>query len=72
LLRPGTLLTRWTFAGTDDEVFYADRYAGLFEAAGKQIPVTLVPGIRHVPLTLEPEALAAAVAAVDRMDESKD
>jgi hypothetical protein len=53
-------------------VFYADRYAGLFEAAGKPVPVTLVPGIRHVPLTLESEALAAAVAAVDRMDESKD
>ena len=47
-------------AGQDDELFHADRFAGLFESAGKPVPVTLVPGVTHMGLTLD----AAAVHAV--------
>ncbi|MBN1106598.1 MAG: alpha/beta fold hydrolase [Deltaproteobacteria bacterium] len=54
-------------AGDKDEVFYADRFAEVFRSAGKEISVTLVPETGHVALTLAPEAVAAAVAAVDSM-----
>ena len=50
--------------GADDEIFRADRFAGVFQQAGKNIPVTVVPGVDHVHLTLSPPALAAAVQAV--------
>ena len=40
-------------AGTDDEAFFADRFQAVFEQEGKDWPVTLVPGIGHIPLTLE-------------------
>ena len=43
--------------GQDDEVFYADRFAGVFEAAGKSVPVTLLPGIDHIALSLDPVAI---------------
>ncbi|MGL6112274.1 MAG: alpha/beta hydrolase [Rubrivivax sp.] len=51
-------------AGEQDEAFFAERYAGLFQAEGKDLPVTLLPGVGHVGLTLEPQALQAVVAAV--------
>jgi hypothetical protein len=58
-------------AGQDDEVFYADRFAQVFKAEGKDVPVTLVPGIGHIPLTLEPVAVRAAVATVANMREDR-
>jgi non-heme chloroperoxidase len=56
-------------AGQDDEVFYTDRFAEVFQAEGKDVPVTLVPGIGHIALTLDPSAVGAAVAAVSTMRE---
>lgn len=56
-------------AGKADEAFYADRFADVFKAEGKDVPVTLLPGIGHIPLTLEPAAIQAAVAAVRSMNE---
>jgi alpha-beta hydrolase superfamily lysophospholipase len=53
-------------AGADDEAFHADRFEALF--AGRNVPVTLLPGIDHIGLTLQPQAVAAAVAAVQRFD----
>ena len=53
-------------AGAADELFHADRFAEVFAAAGTPVPVTLVPGIGHIALTLEPVAVQAAVAAVQR------
>ena len=50
-------------AGADDEVFHAGRFAALFAAEGKAVPVTLLPGIGHITLALEPRALQAIVAA---------
>lgn len=46
-------------AGQDDELFYADRYAALFAQSGKHVPVTLVPGVNHMGLTLDAQAVAA-------------
>jgi len=54
-------------AGSDDEAFHADRFAAIFRDEGRPIPVTLLPGIGHVGLTLEPTALAAAVAAIEAL-----
>ena len=50
-------------AGVDDELMFADRYAAMFADAGNAVPVTLVPGVNHIGLTLNPAALAAVVAA---------
>ena len=51
-------------AGEQDEAFFAERYAGLFQAEGKDVPVTLLPGVGHIGLTLQPQAVQAVVAAV--------
>ncbi len=50
-------------AGQDDEIFYADRYASLFAQAGKPTPVTLVPGVNHIGLTLDAGAVRAVAKA---------
>jgi non-heme chloroperoxidase len=54
-------------AGADDELFETGKFEPVFRSAGKMWPVTLLPGIGHTPLTLEPAALDAAVEAVQRM-----
>jgi alpha-beta hydrolase superfamily lysophospholipase len=54
-------------AGADDEIFYSDRFEGVIRSLGMDWPVTLLPGIGHIQLTLEPRALAAAVDAVEHM-----
>lgn len=50
-------------AGRDDELFHADRFADAFIAAGKTVPVTLVPGVNHMGLTLDSAALGAVIQA---------
>jgi hypothetical protein len=55
-------------AGQNDEVFYADKFASVFKTAGKDVPVTLLPGIDHISLTLGPAAVQAAISAVESMD----
>ena len=57
--------------GAEDEVFQADRFAEVFHQAGKEVPVTVVPGVGHITLTLLPAATAAAVAAVDKLHGEK-
>ena len=58
-------------AGQNDEVSYADRFAAVFKAAGKDVPVTILPGIDHISLTLDPVAIRAAIAAVETMDHKR-
>jgi non-heme chloroperoxidase len=58
-------------AGQDDEVFFADRFAEVFTAEGKDIPITLLSGIGHVALTLDPAAVKAVVATVSGMREQR-
>lgn len=50
--------------GANDEAFRADAYAGLFEEAGRVVPVTIVPEVGHIGLTLDRVAVATIVAAV--------
>jgi pimeloyl-ACP methyl ester carboxylesterase len=57
-------------AGQDDDVFHTDRLEAVFKAAGRDVPVELVPGVNHIGLTLDPKALHAAIEAVKQMDGS--
>jgi non-heme chloroperoxidase len=57
--------------GQNDEAFYADKFASVFKTAGKDVPVTLLPGINHISLTLEPAAVQAAISAVESMDHER-
>jgi alpha-beta hydrolase superfamily lysophospholipase len=55
-------------AGRDDELFLAERFEAVFRDEGKNVPVTLLPGIDHVRLTLDPAALQAVIASVRRLN----
>ncbi|MFL9982024.1 alpha/beta hydrolase [Paraburkholderia sediminicola] len=50
--------------GADDEAFHAGKFAGVFAEAGRVVPVTIVPGVAHIALTLDAAAVAAIVGAV--------
>lgn len=52
-------------AGTADELFYTDKLDAIFKTQGKSCTVELLPGIGHIPLTLEPASVDAAVRLVD-------
>jgi non-heme chloroperoxidase len=52
-------------AGASDEVFKTDELDGIFRKQGKTWPVTLLPGVGHILLTLDSGALTAAVNAVE-------
>jgi hypothetical protein len=54
--------------GQNDEVSFADKFAGVFKEAGKDIPVTILPGVDHISLTLDPVAIQTAVNTVEDMD----
>ena len=50
--------------GAEDEVFYADRYAPLLHPLKADLAVTVIPGIDHMGMIVQPKALAAVVAAL--------
>ncbi|WP_310449903.1 DUF6622 family protein [Sulfuritalea sp.] len=50
--------------GGADELFIAERYAPLLEAQQPLLRVTLLPGVSHIGLVVDPPALAALVAAL--------
>ena len=50
-------------AGTQDEIFIADRYAETLAQAGRALPVTLVDGVDHMGMTLDRRGIAAVVDA---------
>ncbi len=52
-------------AGVRDEAFKTEAYEAVFRQQGQRWPVTLVPGVGHVTVTLEPEALKAIVQTLD-------
>jgi pimeloyl-ACP methyl ester carboxylesterase len=52
-------------AGSKDEIFYSDRYAGLLKPVRPDLDVTIVPGLGHTDITLKPAGLDAIVAKVD-------
>lgn len=49
--------------GQADDAFHADRFEATFRAAGREVPVQVLPGVDHVGLTVRPDAVAAVVAA---------
>ena len=48
-------------AGDADELLKSQELQGMVQSAGKDWPVQLLPGIGHIPLTLDPEAMKAIV-----------
>ncbi|MGA8613090.1 MAG: alpha/beta fold hydrolase [Xanthobacteraceae bacterium] len=52
--KPAALLV-----GGDDELFFPDRFAPLFRSARPDMPVTIVPGIGHIGMTVSPAGIAA-------------
>ena len=50
--------------GSEDEIFYADRFAPLIHQERPNVPVILGPGVDHVGIVTEPRALAAVAAAI--------
>jgi alpha-beta hydrolase superfamily lysophospholipase len=54
-------------AGASDEVFVTENLEGIFRKQGQPWPVTLLPGIGHIPLTLDASAVGASVRAVETM-----
>lgn len=54
-------------AGASDEAFATNQLEGVFRQQGQAWPVTLLPGINHIQLTLNASAVGAIVAAVDAM-----
>ena len=53
-------------AGSEDELFDASRYATTFSDAGRGIPVTVVPGVNHMGLTLDKHAMPAILDAAGK------
>lgn len=54
-------------AGENDEAFQTDQLEPELRRLGIRWPVTILPGIGHIPLTLEQGAIAAAVQAVHEL-----
>jgi non-heme chloroperoxidase len=52
--KPAALLV-----GGSDELFFPDRFAPLFKSARPDLPVTIVPGIGHIGMTVSPDGIAA-------------
>jgi len=57
--------------GQNDEVFFSDKFASVFKGAGKDIPVTIVPRIDHISLTLNRVAVQAAVKLVEDLNHER-
>ena len=53
--------------GQDDDQFIADRFAPEFTAAGRPVPVTIVPATGHIGLTLSKAGIQATVDAITRL-----
>jgi non-heme chloroperoxidase len=52
--KPAALLV-----GGSDELFYPEQFAPLFQPARPDLPVTIVPGVGHIGMTVSPEGIAA-------------
>ncbi len=53
--------------GSDDEVFRQERFGPELDASGRRVPVTVIPGVGHIGLTVDPAGTRAAVEAVARL-----
>ena len=50
--------------GEKDELFFADKFAPTIDAVRPGVPVTIVPGLSHTGLTVDPSAVPVILAAV--------
>ena len=57
-------------AGDADELLKSQELQGIVQSAGKDWPVQLLPGIQHIPLTLDPTALKAIADQVQKLHAS--
>jgi alpha-beta hydrolase superfamily lysophospholipase len=53
-------------AGDADELLQSQELQGMVQSAGKDWAVQLLPGVQHIPLTLEPKAIEAVMDLVKR------
>lgn len=51
--------------GQDDEVLHADQFSAVFEKAGRPVPVTLLPGVEHIDIILQPAAIQAITETIE-------
>lgn len=58
--------------GSQDEMFHADRFAGVFEQAGRAVPVTLVENVNHIGVSLDAAAVQRSVETIQRLSGSPD
>ncbi|WP_429075588.1 alpha/beta hydrolase [Aeromonas veronii] len=58
-------------AGANDEAFQTDQLEPELRHLGISWPVTLLPGIGHIPLTLDRDALSSAVHIVDNLERER-
>jgi alpha-beta hydrolase superfamily lysophospholipase len=54
-------------AGDADELLQSQELQGMVQSAGKDWAVQLLPGVQHIPLTLEPLALKAIAEQVQKL-----
>jgi alpha-beta hydrolase superfamily lysophospholipase len=54
--------------GEKDDQFIPERFLPEFSAAGREVPVSIVPGTGHIGLILTPVAVQAAVSAIARLN----
>ncbi|MCK2044619.1 alpha/beta hydrolase [Chromohalobacter moromii] len=57
--------------GEDDQIFRADQFATVFQNAGSDVAVDQLPDIDHIGLILDPDAIDAAVAAIQALNGQK-
>jgi len=52
--------------GGSDELFFPDRFEPLFHSVRSDVPVTVVPGLSHIEMSLAPAAFTAIIAELQR------
>jgi hypothetical protein len=53
--------------GADDDLFFADKFAGVFTGLNPSIPVHVTPGVDHMGMVLAPTAISDDVAEIRRL-----
>ena len=57
--------------GQNDEIYYPDRFADVLRQAGKDAPVTVIPGVDHIHLVLSPTAFDKSIEALRNLRSQK-
>src|SRR5215475_6471596 len=57
--------------GANDEIYYPDRFSEVLKQAGKDIPVTMVPGVDHTQLILSSAAFEKSIEALKSLRSEK-